>query len=118
MGPATREWGLRLHRSVHRAELRQHRVPSSQRPRLNDQGSCSQSQLLRSSTAGIKASNGLCQCNEYHEGTACQHKKCPKSNGALCAGHGTCNQGTGHCDCTHGYYGSDCAEGSGTVIDM
>merc|ERR1712046_459491 len=56
---------------------------------------------------------GRCDCNEFHEGVACEHKKCPISNTQVCGGslRGVCDQKTGRCMCNHGYWETDCSMG-------
>merc|ERR1711871_56115 len=61
---------------------------------------------------------GKCNCNEGHEGAACENKKCPTFNTFVCAGNGHCNQGTGLCHCNAGYFGYDCSQGNGQEVDI
>jgi hypothetical protein len=61
---------------------------------------------------------GQCDCNEGHEGTACEHKKCPTFQTHICAGHGHCDQDSGWCHCETNYFGYDCSEGNGMNTDL
>lgn len=61
---------------------------------------------------------GKCSCNDGHEGTACEHKKCPTFQTHVCAGHGHCDQDTGRCHCETDYFGYDCSAGNGMNTDL
>jgi len=64
---------------------------------------------------------GRCECNENHEGVACEHKKCPVVNTHVCSSHTgahVCDQKTGRCICAPGHWGLDCSQGSGESIDL
>merc|ERR1712224_102546 len=90
----------------------------------NGQGTCvtgtTQAVVNTAVVAGTAArhTSARCVCNAFHEGPTCEHKKCPKVNGAICYGHGTCDQATGNCNCNAGYYGLDCSTGDGLSIDL
>ena len=61
---------------------------------------------------------GKCSCNDGHEGTACEHKKCPTFQTHVCAEHGHCDQDTGRCHCETDYFGYDCSAGNGMNTDL
>lgn len=63
---------------------------------------------------------GKCKCNTFHEGVACEHKKCPVFQTHTCGGaaRGLCDQKTGACICNTGYWGLDCSHGTGIVMDL
>ncbi|GMH53456.1 hypothetical protein TrLO_g180 [Triparma laevis f. longispina] len=49
-----------------------------------------------------------CECYDGFWDVDCS-KDCPKdSSGAVCGGHGSCEEDTGRCLCAPGYYGNDC----------
>jgi hypothetical protein len=72
---------------------------------------------------------GTCACFEGYDGSACQRASCPVTDGAMCAGHGTCHtieelakmdhgniyelwdaSSTMGCKCDPGYTGADCSQ--------
>ncbi|XP_017752850.1 PREDICTED: attractin-like protein 1 isoform X1 [Eufriesea mexicana] len=55
--------------------------------------------------------DGVCTCDATWIGEACEIQVCP-NNCSHSHGQGECNRESHHCDCVHGFKGSDCSQRS------